>query len=125
MKTYGNMKNMDLIELYQLLRMFQCVHPEDGQIGEVMEKVRHEYGRHNKGKVIDKAHNPRGAGRKRKYTEEEDERILKLYNEKKSMRKVSKAYGCSLGHVQDVIRRMEEAWLRVCKLIYIRHINMI
>ena len=109
MKTYGYMKNMDLIELYQLLRMFQCVHPEDGQIGEVMEKVRHEYGRHNKGKVIDKAHNPRGAGRKRKYTEEEDERILKLYNEKKSMRKVSKAYGCSLGHVQDVIRRMEEA----------------
>lgn len=108
MKAYGYMKELDLIELYQLLRMFQTVYPEDGQIGEVMEKVKYEYGRYNKGKAIDSAHNPRGAGRKRKYTEVENETILKLYSEGRSMRKAAEAYGCSLGHVQDVIRRMKE-----------------
>lgn len=105
MKAHGYMENTELIELYQLLRMFLSVYPEDERISGVMAKVRHEYSRINNGADIDNARNPRGAGRKRTYTKEEDDAIMKLYRETKSMRKVANEYGCSLGHVQDVISR--------------------
>ena len=55
---------------------------------------------------LDVARNSRGAGRKRKRDEKEDRRILDMYETKdRSLRQIAKEAGCSLGHVQDVIRR--------------------
>lgn len=106
-----HMSEMDLIELYQLLSLYRRTYQENekktplellGDIGEI-------YGRISGGKDIRDARNPRGAGRKRVYSEEMNKKIKELYESCGSMRKTAKEAGCSLGHVQDVLHPKKPA----------------
>lgn len=99
------MKVQDLIELYQLCRIYQATYNGEGgdAAARLMLEISAEYRRRSGGEEISKARNPREAGRKRKYTEETNQKIQELHREGLSKRKIAKEIGCSLGHVQDVI----------------------
>lgn len=107
MKGMMQMQANELLELYQLLRMYRCTDPENKTAAKMMSEVSALYAEYTKGKDIDAAGNPRGAGRKRFYTEKQDENILMLYKRTRSYRKTAVEAGCSVGHVQDVIRRLD------------------
>lgn len=101
------MKEMDLIELYQLLSLYRRTYEEEEvkSLTELLERVGGRYRKRSGGKDIIQARNPREAGRKRKYTEKEDARIKEIYQSGKSMRETAKEAGCSVGHVQDVLKK--------------------
>ena len=105
MRAQG-MKEQDLVELYQLCRMYKGTYGGAG--GEAAEKLMQEVEReYREGSVerdIAAARNPRRAGRRRIYKEETDKRIQELHEEGMSKRGIAKEIGCSLGHVQDVLR---------------------
>lgn len=106
------MKEQDLLELYQLLEIYQRVYQKDGERGweELLEEIEKRYREYTGGDEIKLARNPRGAGRKRVYSEEKDRELLRLYyKEKQSLRNTAKEMGCSVGHVQDVIRRERQS----------------
>ena len=103
------MKRQDLVELYQLCRMYSQTYGGAG--AEAAERLMREAGAQyrescGKGDIAAES-NPRGAGRKRVYGEETNRRIQELHKEGLSKRKIAKGVGCSLGHVQDVTRAIE------------------
>lgn len=103
------MKEQDLLELYQLVKMYRQCHEEKERgisLEEMLGTVEEEY-RERTGGDIKEAGNPGKAGRKRKYKEETEREILKLYQGGKSLRQTAREAGCSVGHVQDVIKREE------------------
>lgn len=99
------MKRQDLIELYQLIELYERTYKEDW--GEWKKGVKRKYEKITREKIKE-ARNPRGGGRKRKYSKEENEKILEGYQQKKSLRQIAREAGCSVGHVQDVIREERE-----------------
>lgn len=106
------MEAWELLELYQLLRMYKSElalrHVRTEEAVALMGVIANDYRERTEGKDIKKAGNPRGGGRKRKYTQEQDQEIIEIYAERKSMRETAAQAGCSLGHVQDVMRRYRE-----------------
>ena len=101
------MREQDLLELYQLLELYRRTYGVSAgkEVEECLEKVRERYGCRTGGGDIGKARNPRGAGRKAKYRAEENHAIFELYKSGKSLRQIAKEAACSVGHVQDVIKR--------------------
>lgn len=95
------MKRQDLEELYQLLTLYERTHGSKNA-EELLKEVAERYGRHY-GKDIMKERNPRKAGRKRQYTEEDREKIRKIRVQGKSIREIAKETGCSVGYVQGVL----------------------
>lgn len=107
MAGYLVMKEMDLIELYQLLSLYRRTYLENDEtiVAGLLEDVGRKYRHVSGGKDIRVAHNPREAGRKRKYTPEQDARIAAIRGAGKSIRETAREAGCSIGHVQDVLRK--------------------
>ena len=102
------MKEMDLVELYQLLDMYRKVYvpkENDPKLSEVLENLGEQYKETSGGMEISEARNPRKAGRKRGYTQEQDKKILEEHLAGASIRETARRCGCSAGHVQDVLRR--------------------
>lgn len=103
------MKEQDLLELYQLLSLYRQTYQEDAEGGKDLDGwlsiVALRYREQTGGKDVREGRNPRNAGRKKAYTEEQDERIRHLYGERLSIRGIAKESGCSAGHVQDVIKK--------------------
>ena len=99
------MKAQDLLELYQLILLYRT-YPEDTpeHLPGFPEKIEERY-RACGGKDIKRQTNPRRAGRKPIYTQEQNCRITELYQQGVTLRGIAKEIGCSAGHVQDVIRR--------------------
>lgn len=96
------MKRADLLEVYE--RAYgerPCL-----SVGELKKGLEEKYARMT-GVEIQRAGNPRGAGRKRRYTEEENDNIMELYRKGMPLRQISEKSGCSVGHVQDVIRERD------------------
>lgn len=109
------MKEMDLIELYQLLNLYRRTYRETGNknLEGILTDIEGKYREYCRGADIRDARNPRGAGRRRQYTIEQDERVKNLCRSGMSMREVAKAVGCSVGHVQDVLhpKAVERPWM--------------
>ena len=100
------MKPQDLLELYQLIRLYERTYADSRavDIRTLEREVGEKYKERTGGEDIGQAGNPRGAGRKKKYTEKENEKILELRKKGDSLRRISRETGCSAGHVQDVIK---------------------
>ena len=107
MATYLEMKKMDLIELHQLLSLFRQTYLEDEEttVAQLLTDVGEKYRYVSGGKDIRTARNPREAGRKRTYTPEQNARIAAIRASGKSIRDTAKEAGCSVGHVQEVLRK--------------------
>lgn len=103
-----SMKGQDLLELYQLLSLYRQAYHEDGaaekDLDGWLKAVAQRYKERTDGKDVREGRNPREAGRKRKYTEEQNEGIMHLYKEGLSIRRIAEEARCSPGHVQDVIK---------------------
>ena len=97
------MNRQDLLELYQLAEMYRTCYGAD--IRELLEEIRTQYREVTGGEDIQDARNPRGAGRKRVYTKETDQAILELHGNGMALRRIANAAQCSIGHVQDVLKR--------------------
>ena len=98
------MKRQDLIELYQLLNVYsQTYKDSDADTERLIRKVEMRFKKIYKDD-ISQSGNPRNAGRKRVYTEEENLKIIELRNKGYSLRKIAQEEGCSLGRVQDVLK---------------------
>ena len=110
MASWLQMKEMDLIELHQLLSMYRSTYLETDETiaRNLLEEIGDKYRNLTRGKDILKARNPREAGRKRIYTREQDENIIRIRESGKSIRETAKEAGCSPGHVEDVLRRKRE-----------------
>ena len=110
-----HMSEMDLAELYALLSLYRRTYQEEEKKtpGELLEDIRRLYAKRSNGKEIRDVRNTRGAGRKKAYSKEEDQKIKKIYESCRSMRRTAKEAGCSLGHVQDVIhpKKTERYWM--------------
>lgn len=100
------MNRQDLLELYQLVGMYtRCYGLE---LGELLEEIREKYRKNTGGEDIRSSRNPRCAGRKRVYAENTDKMILELRNRGMTLRGIAGTLQCSIGHVQDVLKRWEE-----------------
>ena len=98
------MNQKDMAELYQLLKVYRMVYPEHGEEADQIAGDLEMRYREAAGEEIRLARNPRNAGRKRTYTEERGQRIMRLRREKHSMREIAKMECCSLGMVQRVLK---------------------
>ncbi len=112
------MKEQDLLELYQLLSLYRQTYQEDEGAEKNLEgwlsKVAQRYKERTGGENVRAGRNPRKAGRKKAYTEEQEEKIRDLYKEGLSIRSIAKEACCSPGHVQDVIKAKKQEAGRVC-----------
>lgn len=95
------LKRQDLEELYQLLVLYENIHG-NSPAPELLEEVAERY-RSNYGEDISTKRNPRNAGRKKNYTEEDKTRILEQRRKGESIRKIAEEIGCSVGYVQGVL----------------------
>lgn len=99
------MNRQDLLELYQLAVMYaRCYGLE---LGELLEGISEKYRKNTGGEDIRSSRNPRCAGRKRVYGENTDRTILELHNSGMALRGIAGTLQCSIGHVQDVLKRWE------------------
>lgn len=100
------MKQQDLLELYQLLVLYQRTYQEyeekslSGWLDKISEHYQEKTGRDD----IKKARNPRNAGRRKQYSASQDQEILVQYRNGDSFRHIASRNGCSVGHVQDVVK---------------------
>ncbi len=101
----AEMNRQDLLELYQLTVMYARCY--DLELGELLEGIREKYRKNTGGEDIRSSRNPRCAGRKRVYAENTDRTILELHNRGISLRGIAGTLQCSIGHVQDVLKRCE------------------
>lgn len=95
------MRRQDMEELYQLLEMYERTYG-GRKAAEMSQEVSARY-REEKGESISGKRNPRGAGRKKQYTEEERQRISVLRDGGMSIRRIAEETGCSVGYVQGVL----------------------
>lgn len=95
------MKRQDLEELYILLEVYERTYG-GRNAGEMKEELSARY-REGKGGDISGKRNPRRAGRKRQYAEEERKQIRELRDKGMTMRKIAEETGCSVGYVQGVL----------------------
>ena len=103
------MKRQDLIELYQLAGLYNRTYAgsSNPEICRFLSSIRGMYAKQYKGESIENARNPRGAGRKAVYTEEENKKILEMRNKGLTFREIAKTVGCSTGPVQSVLRNQK------------------
>jgi hypothetical protein len=94
-----------MIEFHQLLRMYIMTYPQKKAETEIIISDIEERYRKVTGEEIREAKNPRNAGRKRRYTEEMDRRIVELRKQEYSLRRIAREEKCSLGRVQDVLKK--------------------
>lgn len=95
------MKRQDLEELYLLLEVYERTY--GGRVvSEIKKELMARY-RGATGENISGKRNPRGAGRKSQYTEEEKQRIRELRDRGMSIRGIAEGTGCSVGYVQGVL----------------------
>ena len=98
------MKEHELLELYQLLREYYYCYDRSIDAAAVLAEIEDIFADQTNGKDVTKLGNPRRAGRKKTYSEETNNKILELRNEGKTVREVAALVGCSIKHVEDVIR---------------------
>lgn len=97
------MNRQDLLELYQLAAMYAGCYGVD--LGDLLEGISERYRKNTSGEDIRGSRNPRCAGRKRVYAENTDRTILELRNSGMTLRGIADTAQCSVGHVQDVLKR--------------------
>lgn len=95
------MKRQDMEELYQLLEVYERTYG-GREVTEMLQEVTARY-REEKGGNIAQKRNPRGAGRKQRYAEEEKQRIRELRDSGMTIRRIAERTGCSVGYVQGVL----------------------
>lgn len=95
------MKRQDLEELYQLLKEYERTYGGSG-VSEIIKELSERY-RGITGEAVWEKRNPRGAGRKIRYGEEEICQIRELRNRGISIRRIAERTGCSVGYVQGVL----------------------
>ena len=100
------MQEQDLIELYQLLKLYERTYQEDDakDIQELTEDIQSRY-RFITGKDIEKARNPRGAGRKQLYNADKAKEVLQVYSDCKNIRQTAKRTGVSTTYVYKAIKQ--------------------
>lgn len=100
------MKQQDLLELYQLLVLYQQTYHECGEksLSGWLDNISERFQEKTGGDDIRKARNPRNAGRRKLYSESQDQEILVQYRNGNSFRCIASRIGCSVGHVQDVVK---------------------
>lgn len=100
------MRPGDMLELYQLVSLYDSLYPEDMElpVGQLPWKITERYAAQNGGKNISAQTNPRGAGRKPLYSESQNLQIRLLRQQGKPYRYIAEKIGCSIGHVQDVLK---------------------
>ncbi len=116
MSTF-EMKAQDLLELWQLLNLYKMTYDVSAEetVDMLAAEIRVRYSGHRNGEDILTAGNPRGAGRKKKYTEEHRKLVQKLRNEDGlTIRKIAQEAKCSVGYVEHVLRNQKE---KACILI--------
>lgn len=95
------MRIADLRELYTLVELYERTY---GQLGitttELKAGVRKKCEERG---VAGNIYNARGAGRKKKYSEWTDRKIMEGYENGNSIRKIASETGCSTGYVQKLI----------------------
>lgn len=97
------MKRQDLIELYQLASLYSRTYGSqstESLLKELNSRYQEKYG----ADISDES-NPRDAGRKKKYDEKTDRRIMQMHGRGCSVREIAQETGCSVGYVQSVIRK--------------------
>lgn len=106
MKHRLSMRSGDMLELYQLVNLYNSLYPEDMDlaIGQLPEKISERYAAQNRCKDISVQTNPRGAGRKPVYSDSQNQQIRLMRQEGKHYRYIAEKIGCSIGHVQDVLK---------------------
>ena len=98
------MRQQDMVEMYQLLTIYRITYPNNETIvDELLEDIERRYSKVYGGRIASKR-NPRNAGRKPKYTEEKDQEIKAFREEGLSYRQIAGKCGCSLNHVQTVLK---------------------
>lgn len=95
----------DLGELYTYLELFGKVYDGyDTQIETLMKGIEevyaHEYRCKDPEKALRRLRNPREAGRKQKYTQEQIEQVRELAREGRSIREIAEESGISKSSVQ-------------------------
>ena len=98
-----NMWPENLLELYQLLRMYRNTY-NDGLADPLIEAVTEKYSEVTNGNDILKASNPRGAGRKSQYDDSKTQEVKALYEACKSVRQTAREAGVSTTFVYKVIK---------------------
>lgn len=104
------MKPQDLLELYQLLALYQRTYHEGGEksLSGWLDDISGHFKDRTRGGDIKKASNPRNAGRRKYYSESQDQEILVQYRNGDSFRRIASRNGCSVGHVQDVVKAQKK-----------------
>lgn len=106
------MRKQDLLELYQLLTLYQKTYECSGKLEWLMQEIEERYWENPGGRDIRKDTNPRNAGRRKKYTEKDRERIRQLHQEGKTVRAIASETGCSIGYVQGIIKTGKAAMFK-------------
>ncbi len=96
-----DMKRQDMEELKQLLQVYASLY-DDSQARQVLDELSERYQK-TYGESIMGKRNPRGAGRKRRYTETERSQIQKFREEGQTIREIAGKTGLSIGYVQGVL----------------------
>jgi len=106
MATGYSMPPGDLLELYQLLRIYRGKYSDrtDFNILGLMDEVAAFYADRTGGKDIRKATNPRGAGRKNQYGKDKAAEVGAAYQTCKSIRRTAEQTGVSTTYVYKVIK---------------------
>lgn len=96
------MQAKDLLELYQLITMYQQVYASEGiDVSEEIDHISEQY-YEKTGIRIEEARNPRDAGRKRVYSDEVRAQISRWKAEGVTYREISRRTGCSLGFISGI-----------------------
>lgn len=95
------MRCQDMEELFQLLKVYERTY--GGREAAEMSRAVSERYREERGESISGKRNPRGAGRKKQYADEEKQRIRELRDGGMSIRRIAEETGCSVGYVQGVL----------------------
>lgn len=115
MKTYrdaqsrfgSTMPERDFGELYSLLKYFFSIYAfHEDEVKQMLETIAEAYATEyncSDRKAIEKLGNPRGAGRKPKYTEADKNRIRDLHRAGHTVREIAALTGISKSSVQRLL----------------------
>ena len=105
MASKVEMLQQDMVELYQLLQVYKRTCPTKvEEAGCIQQDLGARYRALYK-QDINHVRNPRGAGRKKCCTEQEDQGIIGLRKAGRSFREIAREENCSIGRVQDVVKK--------------------
>lgn len=98
-----NMHKHELLEFYQLINLYKTTYKDDS-LDKLLIDVEILYGEITHTDIKQQS-NPRQAGRKTKYTEEQNQQIIDLRKSGVSLRNIANETGFSLGHIQTVLKK--------------------